>query len=53
MRSSRERGEVLLLESVAHSRELKSSLKNKNQDLDLRERQESLSFRSQGSFLSF
>jgi hypothetical protein len=34
-------GEVLLLESVAHSRELKSSLKNKNQDLDLREREES------------
>jgi hypothetical protein len=30
---------VLLLESVAHSRELKSSLKNKNQDLDLRERE--------------
>jgi hypothetical protein len=34
-------GEVLLLELVAHSRELKSSLKNKNQDLDLREREES------------
>jgi hypothetical protein len=33
-------GEVLLFESVAHSRELKSSLKNKNQDLDLRERWE-------------
>jgi hypothetical protein len=31
-------GEVLLLESVAHSRELKSSLKDKNQDLDLTER---------------
>jgi hypothetical protein len=30
---------VLLLESVAHSREHKSSLKNKNQDLDLRERE--------------
>jgi hypothetical protein len=30
---------VLLLESVAHSRELKSSQKNKNQDLDLRERE--------------
>jgi hypothetical protein len=28
-----------LLESVAHSRELKSSLKNKNQDLDLRKSQ--------------
>jgi hypothetical protein len=34
-------GEVLLLESVAQSRELKSFLKNKNQDLDLREREES------------
>jgi hypothetical protein len=31
---------VLLLELVAHSRELKSSLKNKNQDLDLRKREE-------------
>jgi hypothetical protein len=28
---------VLLLESVAHSRNLESSLKNKNQGLDLRE----------------
>jgi hypothetical protein len=48
-------GEVLLLESMAHSRELKSSLKNKNknQDLDLREREESSSFGSQGSLLSF
>jgi hypothetical protein len=31
---------VLLLESLSHSREIKSSLKNKNQDLDLRERGE-------------
>jgi hypothetical protein len=38
---------------VAHSRELKSSLKNKNQDLDLREREESSSFGSQGSFFYF
>jgi hypothetical protein len=30
---------VLLLESLVHSRELKSSLKNKNQDLDLRKRE--------------
>jgi hypothetical protein len=30
---------MLLLESVAHSRELESSLKNKNLDLDLRERE--------------
>jgi hypothetical protein len=30
---------VLLLESMAHSRELESSLKNKNQNLDLRERE--------------
>jgi hypothetical protein len=30
---------MLLLESMAHSRELKSSLKNKNLDLDLRERE--------------
>jgi hypothetical protein len=44
---------VLLLESVAHSRELKSSLKNKNQDLDLIEREESSGFGSQGSFSSF
>jgi hypothetical protein len=29
---------VFLLESVAHSRKLESSLKNKNQYLDLRER---------------
>jgi hypothetical protein len=29
---------VLLLETVAHSRKLKSSLKNKNQGLELRER---------------
>jgi hypothetical protein len=29
---------VLLLESMAHSRKFKSSLKNKNQNLDLRER---------------
>jgi hypothetical protein len=29
---------VGLLESVAHSRKLESSLKNKNQGLDLRER---------------
>jgi hypothetical protein len=34
-------GEVILLESMAHSRELKFSFKNKNQDLDLREREES------------
>jgi hypothetical protein len=32
-------GEVLLLKSMAHSKELKSSLKNKNQSLDLRERE--------------
>jgi hypothetical protein len=32
-------GEVLLLESMAHSREIESSLKNKNQSLDLRERE--------------
>jgi hypothetical protein len=44
---------VLLLESMAHSRGLKSSLKNKNQDLDLREGEQSSSFGSQGSFLSF
>jgi hypothetical protein len=31
---------VLLLKSVEHSRELESSLKNKNQCLDLREREE-------------
>jgi hypothetical protein len=31
-------GEVLLLESVAHSRKLESSLKNNNQGLGLRER---------------
>jgi hypothetical protein len=30
---------VLLLKSVAHSRGLKSSLNNKNQDLDHRERE--------------
>jgi hypothetical protein len=30
---------VFLLESVTHLRELKSSLKNKNQDFDLRERE--------------
>jgi hypothetical protein len=42
-----------LLESMAHSRDLKSSLKNKNQDLDLREREESSSFGSQGIFSSF
>jgi hypothetical protein len=47
MRSLRERGDVLLLESMAHSRELKSSLKNKNQDLNLMERDESSSFGSQ------
>jgi hypothetical protein len=35
---------------VAHSRELKSSLKNKNQDGSLRERGESSSFGSQESF---
>jgi hypothetical protein len=46
-------GEVLLLEMVAHSRELKSSLKDKNQDLDLREREESKNFGSQGSFSIF
>jgi hypothetical protein len=39
MRSSKGEGEVLLLDLVAHSREIKSSLKNKNQDLDLRERE--------------
>jgi hypothetical protein len=33
-------GEVFLLESMTHSRELESSLKNKNQSLDLREREE-------------
>jgi hypothetical protein len=44
---------VLFLELVAHSREFKSSLKNKNHDLDVREREESLSFGSQGSFSSF
>jgi hypothetical protein len=38
MRSSRE-GEMLLLDSVSHSRKLESSLKNKNLDLDLRERE--------------
>jgi hypothetical protein len=43
---------VLLLESVAHSRKLESSLKNKNQGLELREREE-LKFRSQGMFLIF
>jgi hypothetical protein len=32
---------------------LNSSLKNKNQDLDLREREESSSFGSQESFSSF
>jgi hypothetical protein len=32
-------GEVLLLESMAHSRELESSLRDKNQSLDLRERE--------------
>jgi hypothetical protein len=46
-------GEVLLLEMVAHSRELNSSLKDKNQDLDLREREESKNFGSQGSFSIF
>jgi hypothetical protein len=46
-------GEVLLLESVGHSRELKSSLRNKNQDLDLRERGESYNFGSHRSFLIF
>jgi hypothetical protein len=41
---------MLLLESMAHSRELKSSLKNKNLDLDLRERERerSSNFGSQG-----
>jgi hypothetical protein len=48
-----EEGEVFLLESVAHSRELKSSLKNKNQDFNLKEREESSNFRSQGNFLIF
>jgi hypothetical protein len=42
-----------MLESVALSRELKSSLKNKNQDLNLRERGENSSLESQGSFLFF
>jgi hypothetical protein len=32
-------GEVFLLELMTHSRELESSLKNKNQSLDLRERE--------------
>jgi hypothetical protein len=46
---------VLLPESVAHSSELKSSLKDKNQDLDLREREreESLSFGSKRVLLIF
>jgi hypothetical protein len=41
---------VLLLESVIHSRKLESSLKNKNQGLDLRERdrERSSKFGSQG-----
>jgi hypothetical protein len=37
---------LLLLELVAHARELKSSLKNKDQELDLRERRGSSSFGS-------
>jgi hypothetical protein len=44
---------VLLLESVAHSRELTSYVKNKNQDLNLRERGECSSFGSQRSFSFF
>jgi hypothetical protein len=32
-------GEVFFLESMSHSRELESSLKNKNQSLDLMERE--------------
>jgi hypothetical protein len=36
---------VLLLESVEHSKELKYSLKNKNQILDLRERERKRSSR--------
>jgi hypothetical protein len=46
---------VLLLESVAHSRELKYSLKNKNQDLDLREgerRAQDLNLKGAFDFLS-
>jgi hypothetical protein len=38
-------GEVLLLESMAHSRELESSLRDKNQSLDLREREKEMSSR--------
>jgi hypothetical protein len=54
MRSSKGEGEVLLLDLVAHSREIKSSLKNKNQDLDLRERERGeLKLYIQGSFLIF
>jgi hypothetical protein len=43
---------VLLLESVAHSRELKSSLKNKNQDLNLRQRAEALDLKEAFCFFS-
>jgi hypothetical protein len=46
---------VLLLESVAHSRDLESSLKNKNQDLDLRERErkaQALDLKGSFDFLS-
>jgi CCR4-NOT transcriptional regulation complex NOT5 subunit len=35
---------MLLLESVSHSRKLESSLKNKNQDLDLRGERDELKF---------
>jgi hypothetical protein len=38
-------GEVLLLESMTHSRELESSLRDKNQSLDLREREKEMSSR--------
>jgi hypothetical protein len=48
-----ERVRVLLLELVAHSREFKSSLKTRNQDLNLRERGESSNFGSQESFSFF
>jgi hypothetical protein len=41
MRSLRERGEVLLVESVAHSKGAQIFSKNKNQDLNLRKREES------------
>jgi hypothetical protein len=53
MRSSRERVRCSCLNRWFTQRELKSSLKNKNQDLNLREREESLSFWSQGSFSIF